>query len=1175
MKYANVNSATASVEVDGTLTCNTSADSPAVFTAADDNTVGETIYYSPGYPQGNYYANPAIYAPGGVSLSHVRIRYAQQAVWAGDSGSITLSDSEVTDFQVMAVLGWGDGYASPVTLTGNNCLFSGYYAVLVVDSGAYNGGDSYNLNNCTVSGIYYLAAGGNFGNNGHAVNSIFAGVQNAGSSSWQGGYNGFYNSSYVAFGSPQYPTASYPFHASGSDNFYLAADQPFRNVGTTDIGYPLMMDLQTLTTFAPQDGHTADNDWLPDLGYHYPFQDSDHDGLPDWWELYWFGNLNQTGSSLDASGNTLATDYQNYLNGTPTDPNVIQFSISTANNYVNTSSVNVQLNILAGVPSYYAVQLNDTSQSNPVWHAYTGPNLTVPLGSTDGAYDVVVALKGFAANATQTWNDYTVILDRRAPVLAITNLVITNGAVTVIKPYLQLKGNAGEPIASLSYDISNALGVVTNQNAFVTDQYFDPVLLDFTTNYFQCYDIPLTNNVNTVTFRVTDRAGNTTTTNFNVMLDYLRATNPPAVALIWPQDGWEVSGADCTIRGTMSDETGTVVAQVVNGDGTTTTINGIVERNGTFWLEAVPLNGVNQVAVQATDAAGNVTTTNFTIMPSSVTITIDTVPSGDDLWQPTGQVGGTVSDPSATVTVNNKTASVDGQGNWSAADVPIPGGGTATFDAVAQLPGQPPNNKNNSSEKQPYWFLAQYYEDKIVSWSGVGGGVPGLSSDERIKDYQTPYSTNNLGQKAYHGTVQDHHFQIVTGDIFWFESDWDYYANQIDSDKVVDWIYSDTYTPPYHPPLRPDWDYYGQITSLPDEDMESSGGGTWGHPNFVYHYYAENAHYQHHSVNGTDYLDTAAKIPAAHTKWLLLTGGKEGVARMNLWCISADASVNYWGANGMWGTEPVADKTQLQVLGKHVGADGKLWIAIPDSTTPVDITVTAPGADYNAQATPQEYKLVISANGTQLDPDRVVLNTYYMAGQFIGFGASFIPSLPEAPEIDPLRWWFDGNFVNDHSQAKVYSSDDYFMNSAKLSNPSQYNWWLDGADDFPFTKLKAIIAEGLTFANGQYVVVGEKGLFTIKKPAVASFAATINNTSFSVDNNYIGHLGDTCLHLGGAIGLPQGIDWSARVYSPAVIGVGEIAFTQLVKTDRHRTRDDVLSTKEKLTSDGMFNLDDA
>ena len=33
---------------------------------------------------------------------------------------------------------------------------------------------------------------------------------------------------------------------------------------------------------------------------------------------------------------------------------------------------------------------------------------------------------------------------------------------------------------------------------------------------------------------------------------------PPVVNLIWPQDGMAVSGTNLTIRGTMSDETGTI-----------------------------------------------------------------------------------------------------------------------------------------------------------------------------------------------------------------------------------------------------------------------------------------------------------------------------------------------------------------------------------------------------------------------------------------------------------------------------------------------------------------------------------------------------------------------------------------------------------------------------------------
>jgi hypothetical protein len=41
--------------------------------------------------------------------------------------------------------------------------------------------------------------------------------------------------------------------------------------------------------------------------------DSDGDGLPDWWELYWFGNLLPTAGELDANGNTFLYDYQNSL----------------------------------------------------------------------------------------------------------------------------------------------------------------------------------------------------------------------------------------------------------------------------------------------------------------------------------------------------------------------------------------------------------------------------------------------------------------------------------------------------------------------------------------------------------------------------------------------------------------------------------------------------------------------------------------------------------------------------------------------------------------------------------------------------------------------------------------------------------------------------------------------
>ena len=63
------------------------------------------------------------------------------------------------------------------------------------------------------------------------------------------------------------------------------------------------------------------------------------------------------------------------------------------------------------------------------------------------------------------------------------------------------------------------------------------MLADFTTNYFECLDVPLTNGLNVITIHATDLAGDTTTTNFNFTLDYSSKTNPPVVQITWPQDG--------------------------------------------------------------------------------------------------------------------------------------------------------------------------------------------------------------------------------------------------------------------------------------------------------------------------------------------------------------------------------------------------------------------------------------------------------------------------------------------------------------------------------------------------------------------------------------------------------------------------------------------------------------
>ncbi len=100
------------------------------------------------------------------------------------------------------------------------------------------------------------------------------------------------------------------YSTAGSANYFLAPNSPYRNTGTTGIAPDLLAELQTMTTYAPQDGGWPDNDGMPDLGYHYPVNpNSLFNGVPAWWLWQYFGTYAYNGTNLDANGTTLLTDY--------------------------------------------------------------------------------------------------------------------------------------------------------------------------------------------------------------------------------------------------------------------------------------------------------------------------------------------------------------------------------------------------------------------------------------------------------------------------------------------------------------------------------------------------------------------------------------------------------------------------------------------------------------------------------------------------------------------------------------------------------------------------------------------------------------------------------------------------------------------------------------------------
>jgi hypothetical protein len=353
----------------------------------------------------------------------------------------------------------------------------------------------------------------------------------------------------------------------------------------------------------------------------------------------------------------------------------IAFTVEVTNSYVNTGQLSAQIHLQQGIPSFIAATMDDTNyQNDAMWQDYTGTNIVIDIGSNEGWHEIWIGLKGFAPDSPATWQWKRLKLDTTPPQIVITNPVIT----TVDKPIIQLQGYSPEALGSLTCDLSNAVNVITNQLVEIVGEAYNTNTWEFTTNYFQAYDMPLTSGLNQITIHARDMAGNTTVTNFSFTLDYSSKTNPPTVQLLWPLDGMEIVGNDIVCRGYVNDDTATVTVQLVDAKGATNSVGSLVGRDGIFYAGNLTLaDGTNYLSYTATDAAGNVTTTNITVSTSDVGLTLDPVVAGQTL------VTGTISDSSYMVYVNGVKATNNGIGRWSAIIKPIGvGGGSVVVNAI-------------------------------------------------------------------------------------------------------------------------------------------------------------------------------------------------------------------------------------------------------------------------------------------------------------------------------------------------------------------------------------------------------------------------------------------------------------------------------------------------------------
>jgi hypothetical protein len=269
------------------VTCQTAPYRPAIFTAKDDNSVGETISGSSGLPSG-LYADSALTLAQDITLEYMRFSYAYIGV------TFSAQDFDCTDVarHIQAVHCYGG--ISPLSGSGScylsvqNCLFYDDAVAIYGQCSPPITGEFLTVANCNAfdtddvdcSDVLFV------------TNSVFANLDQLGinnSPTIDGDNNGFYNC--PTFGSTCHSNTVNPFQRGAYGYFYLATNSGYQNLATTNIDQGLLSDLQKMTTCPPlvysnsypppaYSAATLTNDLtlsptaqrdkdLPDLGYHY------------------------------------------------------------------------------------------------------------------------------------------------------------------------------------------------------------------------------------------------------------------------------------------------------------------------------------------------------------------------------------------------------------------------------------------------------------------------------------------------------------------------------------------------------------------------------------------------------------------------------------------------------------------------------------------------------------------------------------------------------------------------------------------------------------------------------------------------------------------------------------------------------------------------------------------
>jgi hypothetical protein len=825
--------------------------------------------------------------------------------------------------------------------------------------------------------------------------------------------------------------------------------------------------------------------------------DHDSDGLPDVWELQHFGNLNQRGEDdFDQDG---FSNLEEYLSGD--DPNTIVFYATFENLHVADGPAVGHVTVVKGVPAKMALLVDTTDFESANWDNFAS-TFHANMAATDGPHSLYLGLKGRAQTSVPTWVEFKLYRDTTPPLVVVTN----PAQEVVFHSFIQLEGYSTEPVAWVRYDLNNEAGAWTDLEGYVVDKAIDPDSFEVSTNWFACFDIPLTNGANSIVLRVSDLAGNVATNQLTFY--YAVPTEPPVLNLWWPQDGANLSGTDFVIRGWVSDPTAEVFAELL-GQEATGRFDGIVERNGTFWIQGLPLTASsNAVKVTVLDAGENAAVTNFVVFRSPVDITIEPL-SPFIMNNPFVTVRGTINASDYKLWVNGVEATL-ASGTWQAEGVPLPAGGTALIQ-VRAIPLSDNNGHGTGGGDgihSTYDNLGNPDSAHAVTLEMEADKPPAIVTRLYRKDLD-PLRLSPLPPDGYQEIVKQNigWGRALPGyyfsDLCWGGPEVRYYSwcDERWDQKIRATIISSS------PRLTTNacgvrWEVEPRLDTGPGE-------GWLGE-------FCKIGKVQRleRDIGGSLWL--VEQVRSAKTEYDLLTGGKASINRQSLFVLTGEAQGVgnfFWPERdtekGAYAIPPTA--VVLGSLGV-LGTDSRLYKALPDGQR-FEVTPRVEGNPYYTHYVGQTvHKPVLFANGVALEPDKVVDGAEFCVGQRIQFSYGWrwdspyfgappgmtnttFDWLASAKCVNAIKTgiFIPPNCINCESLPTFYG---YNADLWRTMNPSA--WWISGG-------LKHVrVTTTNYFANGQVVRIRQRCPFKIYRPRVQFPYTPLRPITISLNGNRLG-----------------------------------------------------------------------